>query len=237
MVKALQGGNQMTRDELRIVLEQAGITTEGVLRMAYLMMHAELEGVVCSGPRHGKQFTYMLLDERVPPSRTMEPEEALVELTRRYFMSRGPATVQDFAKWSGLTLTECRHGLEAVETRLEQEGMTGQTYYLPASAPAGVASPKAYLLSIYDEYISGYKDHSPIGGATYGAQLAALGNALSYILLVDGQIAGSWRRTLKKREVVVEMNPFRPLAETESQAILNAAHQYGEFLRLSVVVV
>ena len=191
MVKALQGGNQMTRDELRIVLEQAGITTEGVLRMAYLMMHAELEGVVCSGPRHGKQFTYMLLDERVPPSRTMEPEEALVELTRRYFMSRGPATVQDFAKWSGLTLTECRHGLEAVETRLEQEGMNGQTYYLPASAPAGVASPKAYLLSIYDEYISGYKDHSPIGGATYGAQLAALGNALSYILLVDGQIAGS----------------------------------------------
>lgn len=98
LAKALQGGEQLTRDELRSALQQAGVAAKGELRTSYLMMRAELDGIVCSGPRRGKQFTYMLLLERAPQARTLERDEALSELTRRYFMSRGPATVQDFAK-------------------------------------------------------------------------------------------------------------------------------------------
>ena len=105
LAKALRGGQTMTRDELRAALEKTGIAVNGDLRMAYLMMRAELDGIVCSGPRRGKQFTYALLDERAPQCKALGSEEALAELARRYFMSRGPATVQDFAKWSGLTLT------------------------------------------------------------------------------------------------------------------------------------
>ena len=102
--KALQGSKQLTRDELRDVFTKAGIKTEGEQRMAYLLMQAELDGVICSGPRKGKQFTYMLLEERVPLVRELTREEALIELTKRYFTSRGPASVQDYAKWSGLTI-------------------------------------------------------------------------------------------------------------------------------------
>ena len=97
----------MTRAELSVYLKRAKIPADG-LKLAYLMMHAELEGVICSGPRQGKQFTYALLEERAPKAKTRERAEALAELAKRYFASHGPATVRDFAWWSGLTLNDAR---------------------------------------------------------------------------------------------------------------------------------
>jgi hypothetical protein len=95
IIKALQGGKQLTRATLKAALEQERIFADG-LRLSYIMMHAELDGIICSGVRQGKQFTYALLDERVPPAKVLERDEALAELTLRYFTSRGPATVKDF---------------------------------------------------------------------------------------------------------------------------------------------
>jgi hypothetical protein len=237
LVQALQGGKHMTRDELRAALEAVGISTAGQLRMGYIMMHAELDRVVCSGPRRGKQFTYALLDERAPQTKMLERDAALVELARRYFQSRGPATVQDFAKWSGLSLSEARLGLEGVTAHLQAEIMDGQTYWFaPPAAAAGQQAPTAYLLSIYDEYISGYKDRAAIVDAEHAAKLIALDNALTAIILVDGQIVGTWKRTLKKATVVITTDIFTALTEAEHQAVVAAAHQYGAFLGLSVIL-
>ena len=111
LIKALEHTKQQTRAELRQALELAGIATGDGLCLAYIMMNAELEGLICSGGRRGKQFTYALLDERAPHARTLSRQEALVELSRRYFLSRGPATVQDFAKWSGMTIADATGGL------------------------------------------------------------------------------------------------------------------------------
>ena len=237
LVSALEGGKQLTRDELRVVLQNAGIATDVELRMVYLMMRAELDGIVCSGPRRGKQFTYMLLDERAPQARTLTRDEALAELARRYFMSRGPATAEDFAKWSGLTLTDARNGLEAVKAQLGQETHGGRTYWFPTSTPsAEEPSPTATLLSIYDEYVSGYKDHGAIVDALDAASLVSLGNALSYIIVVDGQIAGTWKRTFRKGAAVIETHLFTPLTEAENQAVAAAAHRYGAFLDMPVLL-
>src|SRR6266852_6469726 len=112
LANALQGGKQLTRDELASALQQAGIITEGEQRVTHIMMRAELDGIICSGARRGKQFTYALLEERAPQARALERDEALAELTRRYFTSHGPATVQDFVWWSGLTTADARVGLE-----------------------------------------------------------------------------------------------------------------------------
>lgn len=238
LAKALQDGQQLTRDELRGVLHQAGIATDSGLRMGYLLMRAELDGVVCSGARRRKQFTYALLEERAPHARLLEREEALAELARRYFVSRGPATVQDFAKWSGLTIADARNGLEAVKTHLRHEVVDGQPYWFSASRPSAKAvSPAAYLLSIYDEYISGYQDRSAIVDARHAAKLWAVGNALSYIIVVDGQIVGTWRRTLRKGEVTIETNIFSRLTKAERRAVAAAADKYGAFLGLPVVLI
>src|SRR5262249_10119843 len=194
MGKALSGGNHLTRDELRQVLEKAGIPSDGEFRMTYIMMQAELEGVVCSGQRRGNQFTYSLLDERAPTAKIFKRDDALVELAGRYFLSRGPATVQDFAKWSGLTLADARAGLESIQSRLQQTVVGKQTYWSTPSQQSPIVEPStAYLLSIYDEYISGYKDRSDIVSNENGAKLQGMGNALTHVIVVDGQIVGTWK--------------------------------------------
>lgn len=133
LVAALRGGRQLTRDTLRQVLQRAGIATDDV-RLVLILMRAELDGVICSGARIGKQFTYALLDERVPTSVTVTRDEALAELTRRYFTSRGPATVQDFVWWSGLTVADARAGIEMTGRRLVREVIDGTTCWRPSSA-------------------------------------------------------------------------------------------------------
>ena len=65
MARALSKHDSLTRPELQTALRRAGIPAEGH-RLAYLVMDAELEQVICSGPRRGKQFTYALLDRRAP---------------------------------------------------------------------------------------------------------------------------------------------------------------------------
>jgi hypothetical protein len=127
LANALQGGKQLTRDELASALQQAGIITEGEQRVTYIVMRAELDGIICSGARRGKQFTYALLDERAPHARALTHDEALAELTRRYFTSHGPATIQDFGWWSGLTGADAKAGLAMVTSHLQQETINGQT--------------------------------------------------------------------------------------------------------------
>ena len=237
LIKVLRGGHQLTRDELRPVLEQAGIAAAQGLRLAYIMMSAELEGLVCSGARSGKQFTYALVDERVPHTRTLSREASLAELAGRYFKSRGPATVQDFAKWSGLMVTDARAGLEAVSAQLQPEVVEGRTYWSSATArPPGEASPTAHLLSIYDEYISAYRDRGAHGGPEVGARLIALGNALNYVIVVQGRIVGTWRRTLGKKAVTIETTLFSHLTPAERRAVADAARRYGDFLGLPVAL-
>jgi hypothetical protein len=237
LVKALQGGKELTRDELRGVLQRANIATEGELRMGYLMMRAELDGLICSGARRGKHFTYALLDERARNVRALTRDEALAELARRYFLSRGPATVQDFARWSGLTATDARIGVEAVKAELRHEVIDGQSYWLSASAPrAKGAAPSAHLLSIYDEYISGYKDRSAISAPRYSERLIAMGNALNAVILVDGLIVGTWQRTFKNGALVVETNPFTKLTAAQKRAVAVAADRLARFLKRSLVL-
>ncbi len=241
LVRALQGGHLCTRQELRQVLEEAGIAAGDGIRLSYLLMQAELEGIVVSGPRRGKQFTYALLEERVPPARHLDRQEALAELSRRYFTSRGPATVHDFARWSGLTVADARQGLEAVKDQLLVEAVDGQELWFPPpvtpEAPFATANaPVAWLLSGYDEYISSYQDRGAMVEPEVWAQLMTAGNALAYVILIDGQIVGSARRTLQKRAVTIETRLFLPLTEAQEQAVAVAAQRYGEFMGLPVAL-
>ncbi len=237
LADALRDGNHLTRSELGEALQQAGIEASDRQRLAYIMMAAELDGLVCSGPRRGKQFTYALLGERAPGAQTLRREEALAELARRYFASRGPATVQDLAKWSGLTVADASRGLEEIKGQLQGETVEGRAYwYSPSTPPVSAVAPAAHLLSVYDEYFSGYQDRSAIQDPGTAARLAALGNDLSYITLIDGQIAGTWKRTLRKDAVIVEINHFRRLTEGEDRAVALAARRYADFFELPVVL-
>jgi hypothetical protein len=237
LAQALQGGNALTRDELRSVLGAAGLQVAGEQRMSYLLMRAELDGLICSGPRNGRQFTYALLEERVPPARPLGRDEALLELLRRYLRSRGPSTAHDFVKWSGLTMSDTRAALDALRGALCSEARGGQTYWFwPEPAPAPGATPTAFLLSIYDEYISSYRRWDLIVDEEHGARLEAMGNDLTAIVVVDGRIVGTWKRRLTAREVVVRLRCFVELSEAQRDALAAAVERFGAFLGLPVRV-
>ena len=235
LVRALRDARHLTRDELRAALRAAGIPTDRDQRMAYLLMNAELDGIVCSGPRRGKQFTYALLDERVPPTKAMQRDEALASLAERFFTSRGPATVHDFARWSGLTVADARIGLEAVKERLEVETVDGKVYWFAPTTERtrSFRTPIVHLLSIYDEYVSGYKDRSAMVSARDGRRLIGMGNALSYIVVINGRIRGTWKRTLGRSAVAIKTEIFDRLTKAEQQAVGKAVQKYGAFLGIT----
>jgi hypothetical protein len=238
LVKALRDGQQLTRAELAAVLRQAGIKGSG-LRLVYLIGSAELGGIICSGARRGKQFTYALLDDRVPPTKTLERDEALAELARRYFTSHGPATEEDFMWWSGMTRADIRSGLEMVKQQMAYEVTDGKTYWFAASGPlASKSSQAAFLLPNYDEYIVGYTDRTAIFDSSHSNKLDARGNPLfQHTILVKGRIVGTWKRILKKDALVIETKLFTRLTKAEDRSVALAIRRYGEFLELPVVLV
>lgn len=230
----LQGNKQLTRTELGSAFQKAGIKNAKGIRLGYFMMSAELDGIICSGTRRGKQFTYALLEERAPQAKTLKREEALAELTRRYFATRGPATLQDFTWWSGLTMAQAREGIELVKSQFVNEVFEDQTYWFANSLSlVKEKSPTAHLLPNYDEYFIGFKDRSAIGKVAQLANVEANNLAfLAHIIIIDGQIVGGWKRTLKKDAVLVELNLITKLTKAESEAVKAAIEQYGKFLGL-----
>jgi hypothetical protein len=236
LTNALQGGKHLTRTELPAALEQAGImrASDERLRLTYLVMHAELEGLICSGAMRGKQHTYDLLDERVPPARMLERDEALVELTRRFFTSHGPATVKDCAWWSGLVPSDVRRGLELNTSQLEMARLDGQQYWFgPDSRTDLAASPIAHLLPAYDEYTIAYKEHRAIFHPDYRDLVVA---AFGIVIVIDGQIVGAWKRVIEKQHVLLTLEPFRALSEPEQQALDLAVKRYRAFLGKPIVL-
>jgi hypothetical protein len=227
MIRALEGGGQLTRSELKAALARRGVVAadEASVRFAFLLMHAELEGVICSGPRSGKHFTYALLDERVPPAPARAHDEARAELVRRFFTSHGPATLKDFVWWSGLTTADARAGLGDVGGELVEETIDAEKYWRPRSRVARTASG-ACLLPIYDEAILTYRDNR----AEFAPYAKQLSRDVGHVVVVDGRAVGSWRKTVTRTGVRVEATPFRTFTRRERQAIAEAVERYGRFL-------
>ncbi len=235
IAKSLGGGRQLTRKELSAVFERAGLPCSGT-PLAHLMMHAELDGIVCSGAVRGKQQTYVLLDERVPPARSMDRDEALAELMRRYFTTRGPATVKDFLQWSSLTAADGRSGLEMLRPGLQSAVVDGRTYWFVPSSPVDKpAAPAVDLVQCYDECIMSYTESKDVlrsPGTVVRNEPVFL-----HAILLDGQLAGRWRHAIGKREVIVEADLHRPLNRAAKHALAAAVERYGQFLEMPAISV
>ena len=208
LTNALRDGKHLTRAALKAVLNKAGVAVDDPIRLVHVLFRAELDGVICSGPIVGKQITYALLEERVPAAKPVEPDEALAELSRRFFTSHGPATLHDFSWWSGLTVADAKRGLALVNSQQR------------ATQSAQKSKYSAHFLPAFDEYLVAYKDR----------EQGLLGPAV----IVDGRISGTWKRTIDKAAVTIFFSPLRALKNSDLLAITNAADRYGEFLGLPV---
>jgi len=230
--RALRDRTYLTRPELGAALRQGGITASGT-RLAFLTMRAELDAVICNGPRRGNQLTYALLEERVPPAKPIARDEALAMLTRRYFTSHGPATLKDFVWWSGLTLRDARLGIDLAGSSLVCDEVDGFTYWSAGRRmPRAVASPAAHLLPNYDEYLIAHKDRHLVISRGSGDGVTRIKDPFVHHVVIDGRLAGSWTRTVKGGSVAVECAMYgRPTAEA-GRAVDAAAARLGTFLKL-----
>jgi hypothetical protein len=226
---ALRGGNCLSRPELYRRLEGAGIATKASRGLHLLWWHAH-EGLICVGPRAGKQQTFVLLEEWLPAAQPRSRDESLAELARRYFMSHGPATVQDFAWWSGLTMADAALALEMVAKELAAATVDDQTYWQAPDVGTTRAARGCHLLPAYDEYTVAYQDRSAIMTSKVAAR-ADSGHGIFFPpLVIDGQVAGTWSRVLKKDAVAITCRLFAPLDRRQQQALAAAARRYAKFL-------
>lgn len=230
IASALKGGNQLTRVELAGILTAAGFAAKETL-LTYHLMYAELTGVLCSGPRKGKHHSYMLLEERVPEGLKFSGDAALAELAKRYFQSHGPATIDDFAWWSGLGKTEAKRGIELLGSTLAVEKIEGMTFWRTAIAKRKPSSAEqAYVLQGYDEYIVGYRE-SKWALDLAGRARARVTSRESYVglVLLGSQLAGHWKRSLRAEEIEFEMAVYDRCTRSQREALELAAERYGKF--------
>ena len=230
--KSLEGGKHLTRGELAEAFKRARIDLSDPQRVAHIMMRAELDGVVCSGARRGKQFTYALLEERAPRATVLERDAALAELTRRYFQTRGPATIDDYSWWSGLTKADCRRGVQIVGSELATRTIDGRQYWLPHSAePPKLNKPLAHMLPNYDEYFVGFRDRAAMVHRLTKAGVKPRVDALSgNLLTINGQVVGGWRRTMGREAALVTLDVRTELTRAEHRAIDAVVERFGVFL-------
>ena len=203
-----------------------------------MFVWAELDGLICSGATKGGKPTYALLEERVQKIKTYSKEEALATLAKKYFNSRGPATIQDFAWWSGLPIRAANQALELVSSDFIAESTHSQTYWLPNSlAIPNDDQEMAYLLPAFDEFIISYKNRSASLSFSDHNKAVSSNGIFRPVIVVNGQVWGIWKRFIKKDEVFIEVQLFRQPDKHTKSLIEAASIRYGQFLNKKPVII
>jgi hypothetical protein len=230
--KKLKGGKRLSRPGVMELLESNGVSTaQG--RGYHILFALAISGLICIGPLDGKQQTFVLLHEWAPNQRKLSTDEALGTFAARYIQSHGPATVRDFATWTKLNLTESRKAFSLAKN-VQSQMENGSEYWLAENPPA--KSAKAYFLAAFDEYFIGYKDRDAVIDPAHKAKVVPGGNGVfKPTLIVDGQIAGIWQKTIKKNHVDIRVTPFWPL-DISQKELEKAAQPYATFIGKSVTI-
>ncbi len=234
--RALQEPLALRRAELAAALGQAGLPHAGV-QVSHIFGWAELEKVICSGPLQNGKPTYALLARRAPPAPALAREEALARLARGYFNSRWPASLADFAWWSGLPVGEARRAIQTLQGEFYPQVIGGQTYYLPQT---GQASPldeltaslaeRAFLLPAFDEFLISYTDRRAVLSAEHQARTFSSNGIFYPVIVVDSQVVGVWKRAVKKSRLEMGFDFFVSPSSQMLPAVQAAAAAYARFL-------
>jgi hypothetical protein len=234
-VRALEGGKALTRPEMMALLERAKIATANQ-RGYHILWRLALAGVICGGPRQGKQQTFVLLDEWIPRARRRSRDEVLADFALRYFTSRGPATLDDFSWWIGLKKSDAAAVVDSISSKLSSFSLGGATYWLSSSTPAPVdRTGDLYLLPSFDELLLGYTDRSAAIPSELTRSVTPVANGMFMPIIVkSGRVMGTWKRTFsKKNAVILAPEPFAAFTKTESRSWTKAAMRYASFLGLA----
>ncbi|QRR03351.1 winged helix DNA-binding domain-containing protein [Dyadobacter sandarakinus] len=232
---AMDGRKVLTRSEVYQVLEKSGISTSGQ-RGIHIIGHLSQTRVLCHGPHQEKQPAYVLMDDWLPATKDIAGEEALATLALRYFTSHGPATIQDFIWWTGLTVKEARLALHLVTQELESIAVDDQTFWMGQLVPAASGNA-VYMFPGFDEYMLGYTNRGLMVPGEHLAEIVPGNNGMFMpTIVINGQVAGTWRRTIRKDTVIIEPKLFKAISSANRKLLISAAQKYGSYLDKKVVM-
>jgi hypothetical protein len=236
--EALSGDRRLSRPDVMELLEGDGIETSGG-RGYHILWRLAQDALICGGPMQGKQQTFVLLDDWAPRarSRDLSREESLAVLAARFVASRGPVTDHDLARWAGITLADARRGLGAADSpALVTRSFDGAEFWVAAdqadAAVPGAGRRKAFLLAGFDEYMLGYKDRDALIPPEHAGKVVPGANGVFRpIIVVGGQIVGTWARTARATSLTITLQPFTTAGKLAEQ-VKAEAKRYRVFLGL-----
>lgn len=226
---ALSGNNHLTREELIKLLRDANIKTVQN-RASHLLMEAELDGIVCSGIHKGNKPTYALLEDRVKKSNLPGREQSLEKLATRYFNSRGPATINDFLWWSGLTIADARAAIEMIKPEMDSFEINSQTcWYFSPQTEKFKPAEKVFLLPTFDEFIISYKDRSAVMQSESHRKIISNFGIFRAIIVYNGKIIGTWKRIVKKDYLSIQIEYLNEPDDKIKKLVNDEAERFGIF--------
>ena len=234
IANALQGGKHLSREELTLELEMANIPTD-YNKVTHFFMRAEIDELVCSGKTINNKSTFALLSERVPQVIRFSREESASKLALSYFLSHGPATLQDFIWWSGLPISLSRQALESIKSKLVSEKIENQTFWFPDSLSIPAPDKNTvFLLPAYDEFTISYRDRTASLALDMHRKAISSNGIFRPIVVINGEVGGLWRKSTQKDKIRVEVNLFQPVSNSIKEQIEAGAAQYGRYLNKNI---
>lgn len=236
LVKAMEGGKQLMRSEVYAVLENNGIAATNQRGIHIINVLAQNQ-VLCHGVHNDKQPTYVLLDEWIPHSRKLSPDEALAEIARRYFTGHGPATIQDFVWWTGLKITDARTALNSIAHQLTSVEVDGNTYWFAPALRDNVPGNTTYMLPGFDEFMLGYTNRSLMVDQLHLPKVVPGKNGVFMsTVVINGKVEALWKRIVKKDKVIINLVPFTPRTSDKWDEIEASAQKYGLYMGGEVIL-
>jgi hypothetical protein len=238
-VEALSGGRALDRAAFLTRLQEAGIDTDGQ-RGYHIIWYLGMTGILVWGPMHGPNQLLVLADEWLPASDPVERDEALGRFLVRYLAGHGPASLDDFAWWAGITKADATTALNEKRAELVELSFNGDTLWAPADGHDNGRQPSKAMamLPAFDEYLLGYRDRSRVLAPEHGDAVVPGGNGIFQpLLLSHGKVVGTWRRAVERDALKIRPLPFGPLPHTASASLRSAAARYGRFLGIGSVEV
>jgi hypothetical protein len=227
--KALAQEGHLTRDELVLLLQTSKIRTNEN-RASHIFMRAELERIICSGKLKNKKQTFALLSERAPNHKNLHRDEALAQLAQRYFTSHGPATLHDFAWWSGLSLRDVKHAIDMVQSCFVSETIQDKEYWFTSTDALAPTNNSVYVLPAFDEFLISYKDRSASLPQEINSKAVSNNGIFRPTIIANGKVVGIWQRTIKAGRVIIATEFLQPVSKVLKSKAKEAFTRYVDFI-------
>ena len=233
---AIARDGPLTRAGVADALVAAGFDFDPDGQATYhLVRRAGLLGHVCQVAPVAGEVAYGFLDEWVSVDGVPDRESALERLARRYLAGYAPASIADFAAWSGLPLGDVRTGWDRAVASAETVPVDGDAPLLAVEDAGDLDDPAPLrLLPAYDAYLLGYDGRAHAVDEDHARRVHPGGGIIRPTVVDDGHVVATWSLDRSRSTPALSVDPFDSLSEDAVEDLESETADVGRFLDLDI---